>query len=173
VAQAGTLLTFTDAKAGTIYGISGTNSNTPGLTSVTFGAVNYGRAQLCPGVMYGTIESSGGVESRLGGASGGAGFFNSAAFCPPPVIGNGTDYGNSGVGIVRGPDQFNFDASLAKVTQITEKVSLQFRTEFFNALNHPQFNNPGTATSTPTTFGIITSSSVSPRLVQFALKLVF
>ncbi|MBV8730887.1 MAG: carboxypeptidase regulatory-like domain-containing protein [Acidobacteriia bacterium] len=173
VAQAGTPLTFTDAKAGTIYGISGTNSNTPGLTSVTFGAVNYGRAEICPGASYGSISTSGGVESRLGGASGGPGFFNATTFCPAPVIGNGTDFGDSGVGIVRGPGQFNFDASLAKMTRISERHSVQLRVEFFNALNHPQFNNPGTAISTPTTFGVITSESVNPRLIQFALKYAF
>jgi hypothetical protein len=92
------------------------------------------------------------------------------------VIGNGTDYGNSGVGIARGPGQFNWDFSVGKSTRvggIREDGTLLFRAEFFNGFNHPQFNNPGTARSTPPTYGIITSTSVAPRLIQFALKYVF
>ena len=50
-----------------------------------------------------------------------------------------------------------------------------FRTEFFNMFNHPQFANPsGSQTDvSKSTFGQITSSSVNPRLIQFALKYVF
>ena len=179
--QEGTPLTITDSRAGTIYGISGPISTSPGLNTVTFGSVNAGRAQLCPGATYGSAATSGGVESRLGGASGGRGYFNTSAFANPspssacqlPVIGNGTDYGNSGVGILLGPGQFNWDISIVKLTKFTERHTLQFRAEFFNALNHPQFNNPGAAVSTPTTFGVITGTSVNPRLIQFALKYAF
>jgi hypothetical protein len=113
------------------------------------------------------------VESRLGGVSGGPGYFNSTSFVLPPAIGNGFDYGNSGVGVILGPGQFNWDLSPVKRTRITEKQEVQFRTEFFNAFNHPQFNNPATAFSTPATFGVITSSRVNPRLIQFALKYAF
>jgi hypothetical protein len=171
--QNGTPLTITDSRAGTIYGISGPISTSPTLNTVTFGSVNTGRAQLCPGTTYGSAVNSGSVESRLGGASRGSGFFNASAFCPAPVIGNGTDYGNSGVGVILGPGQFNWDISIVKLTKFTERQSLQFRAEFFNALNHPQFNNPGAALSTPTTFGVITATSVNPRLIQFALKYLF
>ena len=174
--QDGTPLTMTDARAGSIYGVSGSIATSPTLNTVTFGAVNYGRAQVCPGGTYGAAATSGGVESRLGGASGGPGFFNSKVFsisCTPPAIGNGFDYGNSGVGILLGPGQSNWDISLVKMTKITERHTLQFRTEFFNAFNHPQFNNPGTAVSTPATFGVIGSTSVNPRLIQFALKYQF
>jgi hypothetical protein len=187
--QDGTPLTFTDAKAGTAYGVFGTDSNVPGLTSVTFGSVNYGRSQLCSGTTDGSITTSGGIEHRLGGPSGG-GYFNASAFCSTPAIMPdgltqtnlaqcptcATLFGNSGVGIVLGPGQFNSDISIAKTTRvggIREDATLIFRADFFNAFNHPQFNNPGTATSTPATFGIITSESVGPRLIQFALKYVF
>ena len=175
--QSGTPLTFTDARAGSIYGLSGNNSGTTptALGAVSFGAINYGRAQIAPGATYGEIESSGGVESRLGGASGGTGFFDTAAFAPPPVIGNGTGFGDSGVGIARGPGQFNFDMSLVKTTRvggIRENAILQFRAESYNIANHPQFNNPGTSI-TAATFGVITSTSVNPRLIQFALKYIF
>ncbi len=191
VVQDGTPLTFTDAKGGSIYGLNGANATVPGLTSVTFGAVNYSRAQMCPGATYGSIATSGSTESRLGGASGGTGYFTGAGvLCSTPALlpdgvtltslaacpTCGTMFGNSGVGILLGPGQFNFDVSLVKSTRvggIREDGVLQIRTEFFNAFNHPQFNNPGTAISTPTTFGVITSESVSPRLIQFAMKYTF
>ena len=160
IVQDGTPVSFTDARGGTIYGLNG-----------------YGRAQMCPGATYGSIATSGGLESRLGGASGGSGFFNnSGVFCSVPAIGNGTDFGNSGAGIELGPGQFNFDASLVKNTRvggIREAATLQIRAEFFNAFNHPQFSNPGVAVSSPSTFGVITSGTVSPRLIQFAMKYQF
>ena len=158
--QDGTPLSFTDARGGTIYGLNG-----------------YGRAQMCPGATYGSIATSGGIESRLGGASGGPGYYAlGGVFCTVPVIGNGTDFGNSGAGIALGPGQFNFDISLVKSTRIGgihEGATLQIRTEFFNAFNHPQFSNPGVAVSSPATFGVITSDTVNPRLIQFAMKYIF
>jgi hypothetical protein len=59
---------------------------------------------------------------------------------------------------------------------------LQFRAEFFNALNHPQFADPATSTGTPPLpsmpntgpgQGTITHTSVSPRIIQLGLKLMF
>ena len=46
------------------------------------------------------------------------------------------------------------------------------RLERYNALNHPQFANPGTSLNTAA-FGVITQNSVAPRLIQFALKYLF
>jgi hypothetical protein len=122
--------------------------------------------------------TSGGVEARLGGSVlGGPGYINTAAFCATPVIGNGTGYGDSGVGIILGPGQFNWDLALVKTTKVgglREDAALQFRAEFFNAFNHAQFNNPAVVdVSKTTTVGQITSTSVNPRLIQFALKYVF
>jgi hypothetical protein len=80
------------------------------------------------------------------------------------------------MGIVSGPGQFNWDMSLTKSTKvggIREDAMLQFRTEFFNAFNHPQFSNPAVTDVSKGTFGQITSSSVNPRLIQFALKYIF
>ena len=48
----------------------------------------------------------------------------------------------------------------------------RFRSEFYNAFNHPQFGNPGTQYRTAN-FGVITQTSVAPRLIQFGLKYVF
>jgi hypothetical protein len=58
-----------------------------------------------------------------------------------------------------------------------EERYLQFRSEFFNAFNHPNFDNPS-VTETSSTFGKITSAGVqdaraSSRQIQFALRLVF
>ena len=112
------------------------------------------------------------MESKLGG------YFNAACFKSPPIIGAdgiGTAFGNSGTGIVDGPGQANLDLALSKtviVNWLKEKSSVQFRAEFFNALNHPQFSNPDTNFSSPT-FGIIGSTSVNPRVGQLALRFVF
>jgi hypothetical protein len=169
VVQGGTPMTIADQTAGTIYGTAGS------------GFAGFGRAQMCPGMTYANIATSGDIEQRLGGASGGPGYFNKAAFCAPPVIGNGTDYGNSGVGIILGPGQFNWDMAALKTIRFLEKQSVQFRTEFFNAFNHPQFSNPnfgpGATYALPNVrsgaFGQITSTSVNPRVIQFALKYSF
>lgn len=87
-------------------------------------------------------------------------------------------FGNSGVGIVEGPGQNNSDFSVFKQTPLgwlTEKSSLEFRAEFFNVFNHAQFANPSTGAGVAgqATFGTITATSVSPRVMQFALKLNF
>jgi hypothetical protein len=50
---------------------------------------------------------------------------------------------------------------------------VQFRAEFFNFFNHPQFAAPATAVSSAATFGLITGTTVNPRVVQFALKYNF
>lgn len=69
-----------------------------------------------------------------------------------------------------------WDISIVKNFRITERQQVIFRTEFFNAFNHPQFSNPPAAdlaVSTPSTFGQITTTSVNPRIIQFALKYIF
>ena len=175
--QDGTPMTISDLNAGTVYDL---------------GSYDTPRAQMCPGSSYGSIATPGGVESRLGGVAGGPGYLNINAFCSAPLAPNGvaagiygppTLYGNSGVGTILGPGNFNWDISIVKNFRISERQQVIFRTEFFNAFNHPQFANPGaTATSgacancaisSPSTFGQITATSVNPRIMQFALKYVF
>jgi len=71
--------------------------------------------------------------------------------------------------------------ALLKRIRILENHSIQFRTEFFNAFNHTQFSNPnygvGATYALPNVragnFGQITSTSVNPRVIQFALKYSF
>lgn len=170
IIQNGTPITVADSSAGTIYGTAG-SANQAG----------FARAQMCPGMTYSNIATPGGIEARMGGNSGGPGYFNTGAFCAAPTIGDGTGYCDSGSGIILGPGQFNWDISILKDTRIRENHLLQFRTEFFNAFNHPQFSNPnfsqGAIFSLPdrasASFGQITSTSVNPRIIQFALKYIF
>ena len=79
-------------------------------------------------------------------------------------------YGNSGVGIVRGPGQLNLDFNLAKDIPVKERVSAQFRTEIFNAFNHANFGVPGVQIGAG--FGQIVNAS-DARIIQFGLKLLF
>jgi hypothetical protein len=120
-------------------------------------------------------------------------YLNYAAFTDIPLLATpgcsmvapvtcGKGFGNSGYGIALGPGQNNWDLSLTKTTTVgglNEGATLQFRAEFFNAFNHPQFTNPGNSTAVAwtatnaSTFANITALSVNPRLIQFALKYQF
>ena len=146
-------------------------------------------AQLAPGITYGQIKDAGGIESHpvfTNGSFAGLQFFSPAAFVPTPAIspagvittqancaGCATLFGNSGQGIFLGPGQVNFDASIIKTTVFKEKQTVQFRAEFFNLANHPQFANPGNARETPANFGLITATTTAPRIIQLALKYSF
>jgi hypothetical protein len=90
--------------------------------------------------------------------------------------GKATGYGNSGVGIILGPGQFNWDMSLVKTTTVgglREDATLQFRTELFNTFNHGQFNAPLVDDVSKSTFGQTTTTSVNSRVIQFALRYLF
>jgi hypothetical protein len=95
-------------------------------------------------------------------------WFNTSLFAPNAI---GT-FGNTAKNIIRGPRFFNTDLGAIKTTAITERVSLQFRAEFFNIFNNVNFNYPD-AVVTDSTFGQITSTASGPRILQFALKLAF
>ena len=150
--QAGQWITILNTNPNNIFGIS------------------EDRAQIAPNCT--NYATSGSVQSRLNN------YFNASCFTNPPVIGGdgiGTAFGDSGVGIVRGPDQQNFDIAIIKKTRIGwpgEADNLEFRAEMFNAFNTPQFSNPDNSLSSPT-FGQISTTSVNPRIVQFALKFNF
>jgi hypothetical protein len=80
-------------------------------------------------------------------------------------------FGNAGVGIMRGPGFADFDFSIAKNVNVDESHYFQFRTEMFNAFNHPNFGPPDIRREA-TTFGQILTAS-NGRIIQFALKLYF
>jgi hypothetical protein len=77
---------------------------------------------------------------------------------------------------LRGPSRSNLDVALAKTISITERCKLEFRVEYFNALNHPEFAQPDTNIDSPT-FGQIISTgrgrAAAPRIGQLALRLTF
>ena len=152
--QSGSALTIADTNSNNVYGIS------------------EDRAQLTGTCTKNQLVTGGSIESKLNG------YFNTTCFTTPPVIGAdgvGTGFGDSATGLVSGPGQANLDLAVSKRQTLPwhhEKTALDFRAEFFNAFNHPQFANPDNNFSSPT-FGVISSSSVSARVVQLALKFSF
>jgi len=104
-------------------------------------------------------------------------WFNPCAFASAPA-------GELGTGVrapVYGPRFVNTDFSIVKDLPLSfrEGMGLQFRAEFFNLFNHPQYWMPGISGTgeqdigTTSSFGVISSTVNNPRLVQFALKLKF
>ncbi|MGB9465743.1 MAG: carboxypeptidase regulatory-like domain-containing protein [Candidatus Acidiferrum sp.] len=162
VVQSGPALTFTDPSAGSIYGLAGA-----GVTGAT----------LCPGMTAANILMPGPVQTNLNN------LFNKNAFCAPPAVGDGTGFGTLGRGVVYGPGQHNMDMSIyrnIKVGGLSEAGTVQFRAEFFNTFNTPQFASQTTTQfSTSITqigapsFGQVTATTVSPRIIQFGLKYTF
>lgn len=80
-------------------------------------------------------------------------------------------YGTAGRNIILGPGLADWDFSLFKLFTIRERVQAQFRAEFFNFLNRPNFGNPTGALNSPL-YGHITGAS-SPRILQFGLHFAF
>jgi hypothetical protein len=97
-------------------------------------------------------------------------FFNTSCFAAPAAY----VFGDSGRNILRGPGENNIDFSLHREFRmpVEHATTLEFRAEAYNALNHPQFAQPG-ATVGSSTFGVITATSVANRQLQFALRVVF
>ena len=93
-------------------------------------------------------------------------------------------FGDTGKNILRGPRYFDADLAAVKNAKITERVSMEFRAEFFNAFNNVNFGRPdGNLADLGTTFGEITGMAGSsssntygtaqPRIIQFAVKFSF
>ena len=74
---------------------------------------------------------------------------------------------------MRGPGRVNVDFSLFKDINLTETINLQYRAEFFNVMNTPQFGLPNSTIGTNPSAGIITSIVGTPRQVQMGLRLSF
>ena len=152
--QSGNALTIAFTNANNIFGIS------------------EDRAQLSGACTRNQLVTAGPAGTKLND------YFDKACFTSPPIIGAdgiGTGFGNSGTGIVDGPGQENFDFAISKsmfVSWPRENSSVEIRAELFNAFNHPQFANPDTNFLSPT-FGVISRTSVNPRVCQLALRLSF
>ena len=104
--------------------------------------------------------------------------FNPACFTAAPAVAGGVLVGNSRRNQFYGPALTTVDFSIFKNFAILEKLNLQFRAEFFNLLNHPNFAAPNFLNDANNSIGtsnagIIGSTSTSPRQIQFGLKLVW
>jgi len=105
-------------------------------------------------------------------------WFNPAAFVMQPLGENG----NLGRDTLLGPASWQTDLALNKNTRVSEAVTVQFRAEFFNIFNHPDFGLPnanvfllqtsGAVLPNPTA-GQITGTTNQPRQIQFGLKFLF
>ena len=144
-------------------------------------ALNLGTGTLRPNYVSGCKKStSGSAVSRL------SGWFNTSCFAAPPAYGFGNEPRVDAT--LRQQGVVNFDFAVFKRTAITERFNIEFRTEFFNLFNHPQFGPPnGTCTisdlgtcqfdaatgSGNKNFGVVTNTVNLPRLIQFGLKFAF
>jgi len=128
----------------------------------------YDRPNLNPGNTAGSI-----VTGTLNQ------WYNPNAFSLSPV----GELGNFGRNVLTGPFFWNIDFSAIKNTKLSERFTLQFRAEFFNIFNHPDWGLPdaanftqipgtGGGTISPTA-GQITTLASNMRQIQFALKLIF
>jgi hypothetical protein len=97
-------------------------------------------------------------------------FFDTNAFSQPDSF----TFGNAGrfIPSLRGDWTRNVDFSLFKTTQLTGHTRLEFRGEFFNLFNQPQFAPPNTSFGT-SRFGTVSSQANLPRDIQLAMKLYF
>jgi hypothetical protein len=95
-------------------------------------------------------------------------WINATCFVAPPV----GELGDAARLPVSGPGFDNSDFSVIKDFALPREMGLNFRAEFFNLFNHPQYGSPINDINQPN-FGAVTSTVNNPRLVQLALKLTF
>jgi hypothetical protein len=177
--QSGTPFSIFDSAAGTAFLGAG---STPLLG-----------ASLAPGATIAQGLTHGDIHQRING------YLNPAAFTTAPLVypndpanplttcdpvNNpnfcGTDFGDLGRNIYRGPFQQNWDFSLIKRFSIRERQDLRFTADFFNLWNHVNFANPAVtdieaflASPTNSSFGQIVNTKGTPRLIQFSLRYAF
>jgi hypothetical protein len=94
-------------------------------------------------------------------------YFNASQFSLEPL---GT-FGNANRRFFSGPGINNWDMALRKIVPIHDQYSLEFRAEFFNLMNHAQFNNPS-GNQSSASFGQVTSAR-DPRIGQVAMRFAF
>ncbi len=143
VVQSGAPFSITDSGGAAFYGTAGS------------------RANYAPGATRQTAELSGSPESRLNA------YFNTAAY-----VRAGNYFGNVGRNTMRGPRQRNLDLSLSKSIPVNDRVAAEFRSEFFNVFNLVNFASPSGAIAS-SGFGVIKATDGNPRILQFAVKLLF
>jgi carboxypeptidase family protein len=95
-------------------------------------------------------------------------WFNRAAFATPAAF----TFGDVGRNTVYGPGMQTFDVALARDFAIAERMTFQFRGEFFNALNHTNLGTPDRYVNTQQ-FGTITDATTPGRQIQLSARLSF
>jgi hypothetical protein len=172
--MSGLPIDIVDTGAGSLYGLNGAALSRPNLVGDPFSNVPAGYF-FNPLAFARPVVAAGAVIPSSGTAT-------AAAI--------GTDIGNVGRNILRGPHQNNVDFSVIKRFRFLETRSIEFRTEFFNLFNTVNYANPisdlnavpatnfiADGTINPTLgagrFGKIISTSSNPRLIQFGLKFNF
>jgi hypothetical protein len=152
--QSGLPFRITDSAGGTAYGAATPDTTTP---------------DLAPGYTLSSALTSGSIEERING------YVNPAAFVPAAVVGidGSTGFGTLGRNPFRGPFQQNWDMSVAKTWTISEGQNLRFSADLFNVWNHPVFDKPSITDIESPSFGQITNTVGTPRLMQFSLRYAF
>jgi outer membrane receptor protein involved in Fe transport len=129
---------------------------TPVLTTATSNTGSFTRPnRVCNGKLPGSQRSI-------------ARWFDTSCFVNPPPF----QFGNSGRNIIAGPGLATYDFSLDKDFLLSEKMGLEFRSEFFNIFNRANFGLPGRAIGSKTA-GAINNVITNARQIQFALRLHF
>jgi hypothetical protein len=109
-------------------------------------------------------------------------FGTANTYCLTPGVNTGTCaygvaapgvFGNAGVGTERAPDFKNLDFALGKKFNMSETRYLDFRADFFNVVNRPNFGPPGATVSSTGSFGVISSQIGAARVIQMVLKYYF
>jgi len=142
--------TFQTGRPFTVTLLPGVDNSNTGIPSIQFGVVDRPNLIGNPHISNPSSDA----------------WFNTSAFAMSPY---GT-FGNAGRNILTGPGFASVDVSAVKNTPIREGLTLQFRAEFFNLLNRPNFNLPDSFLGSPA-FGRVLSAG-TPRRVQFGLKLL-
>jgi len=96
-------------------------------------------------------------------------FYRGAFAAPLPGSGQ---VGNEKRGVVEGPGFNHIDLGLFRNFRIFESLNFQFRAEAYNVLNHTNLGNPGTTSTSSSSFGIITGARDN-RVLQMAGKFRF
>jgi hypothetical protein len=149
--QTNGIWTFQTGRPFTVTLLPGVDNSNTGIPSIQFGVVDR------PNLVSDPHVSNPGPDA----------WFNTNAFALPPY---GT-FGNAGRNILTGPGFSSVNVSAIKNTPIREGLTLQFRAEFFNLLDRPNFSLPDNFLGSPS-FGRVLSAG-TPRRVQFGLKLLF
>jgi hypothetical protein len=156
------------------WGLNGITTFQSGLpialsTSATNALTSqFGAGTLRPNIVPGVSKQ--GTGSRYQRTLPGQKWFNTAAFTTPGNF----QFGNESRvdSELRNDNTNNWDMGLTKTTKIRERFSLQFRAEYFNVFNRPQFGMTGQANTQVgnANFGIVDTQANSPRAGQFSLR---